>query len=280
VKGLVVRLEANRPTVRLDDGREWLCHLAGRLRRDIGRIRVGDRVTVESTTVDEGVVTVVEPRSFTLQRPPVANVSGLVVVFTLVYPASSLDLLDRRLVLAELYGLDLLVLAHKADLVDAERRRDLAPWARLYPIVWTSTRTGEGLPGVPELIGPGIHVMTGESGVGKSSLLELLTQNQAIATGTLSRWQRGRQTTRTVSLHRLGDGYLSDTPGFSRFRLPPMTAEELKWAFPEFRDLTCRFHDCLHRDEPGCAVPEAREAGSISGVRYRHYLEFLGEVMR
>lgn len=280
MKGLVVRLEANRPTIRLDDGGEWLCYLAGKLRREVGRIRVGDRVGVEPTEPGQGIVTMVEPRGFSLERPPVVNVSGLVVVFTLITPSGSFDLLDRRLVLAELYGLKLLVLAHKADLVLEDRRGDLLPWSRLYPVLWTSTQTGEGMGEIPSRLGHGIHVLTGESGVGKSSLLHRVAEQGDPETGALSRWQRGRQTTRTVSLYQVGEGYLSDTPGFSRLRLPPMTAEELKWAFPEFRELRCRFQDCLHRDEPGCEAVEGMDAGRISPIRYRHYREFLDEVTR
>lgn len=275
----MVRLEANRPTVGTDDGQELLCHLAGKVRRSVGRIRVGDRVECRATDPGQGVIVGVEARGLTLERPPVANVSGLVMVFTLVDPVGSTELLDRRLILAELYGVKSLLLAHKADRVPPERRAELEPWARLYPLIWTSVQTGEGLADVPRRLGEGIYVLTGESGAGKSSLLAALLGEAGPAAGALTRRQRGRQTTRTVSLHRLGDGYLSDTPGFSRLNLPPMTSEELRWAFPEFRQLRCRFRDCLHRDEPGCALPAARAAGSVSAIRYRHYRTFLEETV-
>ena len=275
----MVRLEANRPTVRTDEGQELLCHLAGKVRLAVGRIRVGDRVECRLTDPGQGVVLAVETRGLTLERPPVANVGGLVVVFTLAEPAGSFELLDRRLILAELYGLKALLLAHKADRVASEERARLDPWARVYPLIWTSVKSGEGMAEVPRRLGAGIHVLTGESGAGKSSLLAALVGSAGLATGVLTRGQRGRQTTRTVSLHPFGEGYLSDTPGFSRLHLPPMTAEELGWGFPEFRDLRCRFRDCLHRAEPGCALPAARDAGVVSPIRYRHYRVFLEEAV-
>jgi ribosome biogenesis GTPase len=280
--GLVVRLEANRPTVRLDDGQEWLCHLRGNIRRHWGAILVGDRVDVAPAEPGVGVIWAVKPRGVTLDRPPVANVTGLVVVFSLVEPPGSFDILDRRLVLAELLGLDVVLAAHKADLVMPPDREVLRPWGDLYPLVWTSVRTGEGMDALAERIGPGIWVLTGESGVGKSSLLKHLAPDAPAVVQALGSGGRGRQTTRVVSLVPLaGDPgrYLADTPGFSRLDLPPVTLEDLRAAFPEWREARCRFHDCRHLGEPGCEVEAWAEAGRVSPRRFAHYRRYAAEVM-
>jgi ribosome biogenesis GTPase len=280
VAGLVVRLEANRPTVHLADREEeWLCHLRGRIRRTHGRILVGDRVLVRPTGPGEGAIEAVLDRAITLVRPPLANVTGLLVVFSRRHPVGSEELLDRRLVLAELTGLAARIVASKADLVSAAERASLNPWARWYPVVWTSTRTGEGIPEVRDAVAGGIWVLTGESGAGKSSLVRALVPGAEVQVSDLSRIERGRQTTRTVALYRVGTGYVADTPGFTQLDLPPVTPTALRDAFPELRAVSCRFPDCLHRGEPGCRVPERVARGEIHPTRYRHYLAFLAEVM-
>lgn len=276
--GLVVRLEANRPTVRLDDGTVWLAHLSGRVKRRTGPIFVGDRVEVEPIDDRTGVVVAVAPRGVTLARPPVANVTGLGVVFTLQDPAGSLDLLDRRLVLAELSDLAAVVIAHKADLVEPARRMVLEPWARVYPVLWTSARTGEGLDEAAAALAQGLFVLTGESGAGKTSLLEALVPGSAGRAQTLGRQGRGRQTTRVVSLVPVAGGWLADTPGFTHLDLPRVSAARLAAAFPEWRGVRCRFANCRHAGEPGCAVADRVAAGSVSAVRYAHYRRYLAEM--
>jgi len=280
--GLVVRLEANRPTVRLEDGQEWLCHLRGSIRRRWGPILVGDRVDVLPAEPGVGVIHTVRPRGVTLERPPVANVTGLVVVFSLVEPPGSFDILDRRLVLAELLGLKAVIAAHKADRVGPVEREVLRPWATLYPLVWTSVRTDEGVEALVQRLGTGIWVLTGESGVGKSSLLQRLVPEAPTAVQPLGSGGRGRQTTRVVSLVPLvGDAgrYLADTPGFSRLDLPPVSIEALRAAFPEWAEARCRFHDCRHLGEPGCEVEAWAAAGRVSSRRLAHYRRYAAELL-
>lgn len=275
--GLVVGLEADRPTVRLDDGSEWRCRLRGRLRREAGQVLVGDRVEVTPIGAGEGWVEAVLPRTVVLERPPLANVHGLLVGFSLRDPAGSLWLLDRRLVLAELLGLKAVVAVTKADLVEAEDRRRLDPWASLYPVVWTSARTGEGLAALRERLGTGIWVLTGESGAGKSSLINALVPGARARVQDLSRIGRGRQTTRAVRLYPVGEAWLADTPGFTRLDLPRVPPRRLMEAFGELRGLSCRFADCLHLGEPGCALPEAL-GGAVAPMRYEHYRTLVAEL--
>lgn len=275
---MVVRLEADRPTVRLEDGSEWRCRLRGRLRREAGQVLVGDRVEVTPIGAGEGWVEAVLPRTVVLERPPLANVHGLIVGFSLRDPAGSFTLLDRRLVLAELLGLQAVVAVTKADLVPVGERHHLDPWAALYPVVWTSARTGEGLDALAARLGTGIWVLTGESGAGKSSLINALVPDAQAVVQDLSRIRRGRQTTRVVRLYPVRGAWLADTPGFTRLDLPRVPPRRIRDAFRELRPLACRFADCLHLGEPGCGLAAALAAGTVAPVRYEHYRTFVAEV--
>lgn len=266
--------------VHLDDGSRWRCRLRGRLKRGIGRVMVGDRVWVTPTDTHEGWIESVDPRGVILARPMVANVRGLVVVFSPVDPMGSLDLLDRRLVTAELLGLRSIIAVSKSDMrANAGRPPILDPWASIYPIVWTSARTGQGLDTLVQALDRGVWVLSGESGAGKSSLIRALVPGADVGVQGLSRIGRGRQTTRVVSLYRLGEAWVADTPGFTRLELPDVTPEQLLRAFPELAQARCRFRDCRHVNEIGCGVEDLLERGIVSPIRlehYRHYLKNLG----
>lgn len=266
--------------VNLDDGERWLCRLRGRLKQGIGRVMVGDRVWVTPTDAHEGWIESVDPRGVTLARPMVANVTGLVVVFSPVDPIGSLDLLDRRVVTAELLGLRSVIAVSKSDLLaNASRPTILDPWESVCPIVWTSARTGQGLDALARAMDEGVWVLSGESGAGKSSLVRALVPGANVGVQSLSRIGRGRQTTRVVSLYRMGDAWIADTPGFTRLELPHSTPEQLLRAFPELAQARCRFRDCRHVNESGCAVEDLVKRGMVSPVRlehYRYYLKNLG----
>lgn len=285
-RGLVVGLQANRPTVELADGTRWLCHLRGKGRQQHGRILVGDQVLVRETDPGQARLDEVFPRGVTLVRPPVTNVGGVIVVVSLANPRGSFELLDRRLVIAEALGIGIVIAVSKVDRLEEADRRVLEPWAALYPVVWTSAKTGQG---VETLLGwmekPGlakmpIWVLTGESGAGKSSLANVLAPEAREAVQGLSQIDRGRQTTRTVSLYKAGGTWLADTPGFQRLDMPVLRASELLRSFPEWREISCRFQDCTHREEPDCRVKAAVNRGEISPMRYQHYRLFFSECVR
>ena len=276
--GLVVGLEANRPTVLADDGRRYLCYLRGRIQRDLGRIMVGDRVEVEPTDPGEGIVTAVVPRTNTLLRPPVANVTGMFVVFTLQQPQGNRELLDKRLVLAELSHMAVEVVVNKIDVADALELKAISEVYRRagYPVWAVSSRTGDGLDEMFQASRQGVWVMVGESGVGKSTLLAAAIPEAAAVTQELSRIGRGRETTRQVRLWRLREFWLADAPGYTSLRMQVSEGREIAGAFPEFSEYPCRYADCRHLQEPGCGVVAAVQAGTLDGERYRHYVAILG----
>ena len=285
--GLVVALEANFCRVALESPGpggvdQLLCVRRTRLGKTGQQICVGDRVQVEG--VDwisrRGAVAAVAPRSSLLARPAVANCNRVVVVMALVQPDLDPIQLTRFLLTAEATGVQVDLVLTKADLlapqVLQEWRQRLAAWG--YEPWLVSAQAGAGIePLRQHLASPGIAVLCGPSGVGKSSLLNALVPDLALRVGAVSgRLQRGRHTTRHVELFAIGaGGLLADTPGFNRPDLPPDPGA-LVGLFPEVRGRLgaggCRFTNCLHQGDPGCVV------GS-DWPRYPHYLQCLDQVL-
>jgi len=275
--GLVVGLEANRPTVLADDGTRYLCYLRGRIHRDLGRIMVGDRVSLDPTDPGEAIITDVDTRKNTLLRPPVANVAGTFVVFTVTEPRGNRELLDKRLVLADLSHMEAEVVLNKVDLSSAEEveaMRDI--YRKAGYAVWPiSSSTKEGLEAMVSAPRQGVWVLVGESGVGKSTLLAAAIPEAIAATGGLSRIGRGKETTRRVGLWRLRNFWLADAPGYTSLKMQVNDARDILRAFPEFGLYDCRYANCRHLKEPGCGVLAAVASGVLDSGRYRHYVAIL-----
>lgn len=280
MEGLVTLLEANRPTVETADGIRYLCYLKGRIKRDVGRIMVGDRVLFEATDPGEGRIEGVLARTNQLIRPPVANVEGLFVIFSVAEPRASLELLDKRLVVARLMGLQVELVLSKVDLVDQESSLALIENAYRkagYPVWRVATPLAQGIGAIVSKVRRGIWVMTGDSGVGKSTLLNAIVPSQRAQTQELSRIGRGQQTTRWVHLYRLKGYWLADSPGYTALDVSMPSVRHIESAFPEFSSFTCRFADCLHGQEPGCEVIKARDRNELAAWRYDHYRKLVSQ---
>lgn len=262
------------------------CSLRGKHRTKKQDFYPGDRVIIsplENEEKKKGVIEAVLDRTTFLKRPPVANVSLLVLVLSLSYPAADKVLLDRLLVLAQSAGIWPLVLLNKLDEakdgVEASLRAHLK--ASGYPVISASSKSGQGLEALSEALEGQTTVFAGQSGVGKSSLMNQLVPKLSLQTGVLGdKSRRGKHTTRHVELFSFKGGYIVDSPGFSRLYLPDIPKEELHYCFPEFAPYigSCRFNSCLHDKEPGCAVKKALENQLISAGRYQHYLDFLHDL--
>lgn len=247
---------------------------------------VGDRVIYSLTENGEGTVDEILPRSSQLIRPPVANVQLAVLLFSVKEPDLNLLLLDKFLVHIEHSGLDTLILLTKQDLAEdsddtAVRVKELYESIG-YEVLITSSLLGTGTSEVKDRLAGAISVFSGQSGVGKSSLLNALMPGLSLETSEISmRLGRGRHTTRHVELIELDNGgFVADTPGFSQLDFLELGVEELSDCFREFAPYAenCKFRGCSHTHEPGCRVIEAKENGDVSESRYEHYLEFFTEM--
>lgn len=291
--GLVVRLRHRGAEVALGDALVD-ASLAGRMLQGriefTSRLAVGDRVRTE-TRSGEVVVTEVLPRRTALSRERqlngreqvlVANLDRALFVLSLVEPAFRPRLVDRLLVAAARGGFEPVLLFAKCDLV--ADRTPFEEFAELYRklgvrVVFVSAVTGEGLEDVRELMQGVVSVLAGQSGVGKSTLLNRLVPGLGLAVSEISKkWGKGRHTTSASSLHPLpGGGYVADTPGIRSFALPRLEAAEAAAYFPEFVNVSggCRFSACTHRHEPSCAVKAAVDSGAIPECRYESYLRIV-----
>ncbi|MCY9658212.1 ribosome small subunit-dependent GTPase A [Paenibacillus chondroitinus] len=257
---------------------------------------VGDRVVFEETENGEGTVTEILPRSSELIRPPIANVNVVVLVFSVTEPVLNLQLLDKFLVHIEHTGIEVVLCFTKSDLLSADpdaaapKEMTVAELERItklyegigYPVLKTSSRLKVGVESILQHLEGAVSVFAGQSGVGKSSLLNAMISGRNLETNEISqRLGRGKHTTRHVELLPLNNGGLvADTPGFSQLDFMEVDAEGLGSCFKEFAEVAegCRFRGCLHLHEPDCKVRDAVAEGTIAASRYDHYLLFLGEI--
>ena len=253
------------------------CKARGRFRLDGSSPLVGDRVLVSLDANGKGRVETVLPRRNWFIRPAVANIDALVFVAANTNPVTDPFLVDRISVIAAEADCELIVCINKSDLDPGERLYDIYTRAG-FPVVRMSAETGEGADALLGALRGKVSAFTGNSGVGKSSILNRLLPGAAIRTGEVSeKLGRGRHTTRHVELYQLApDTYIADTPGFASLDVTMtnrILKENLQFDFIDFAPYIgkCRFHDCAHLKEPDCAVTNAVAKGEISQSRYRSY---------
>ena len=253
------------------------CRGRGSLRRGNEIPLTGDMVEI-TVEKGKGMVERILPRKNRFIRPAVANIDALVIFAANTNPVTEPFLIDRVAAIAGDREVSVILCVNKCDLdpaVDLIRIYQNAG----FQVIRASAETGEGVEALRQLIKGKLVAFTGNSGVGKSSMLNRLCPELGLATGEVSeKLGRGRHTTRHVELYALGDDtFVADTPGFSSFdtdQMEVLLKENLQYAFPDFEQHLgcCQFHDCTHRKEPGCAVRQAVEKGEIEKSRYDSYL--------
>lgn len=276
-EGRIVKALSGFYTVRTGDGELLECRARGRFRLDGTSPLVGDRVRCSREGNGSGRIDGVEERKNWFVRPAVANVDALVFVAANVNPVTDPFLIDRVSVAAQVSGCELIVVINKTDLDPGDELFEIFSRAG-FPVLRTSAATGAGMEALRRALVGKVCAFTGNSGVGKSSLLNALLPGMDLKTGQVSeKLGRGRHTTRHVELFALGEGaFAADTPGFASFEiemLKPVPKEELQYAFRDFAPYigACRFSDCAHLKEPGCAVTAALAEGKLAPSRYRSY---------
>ncbi|MDO4489935.1 MAG: ribosome small subunit-dependent GTPase A [Lachnospiraceae bacterium] len=262
------------------------CKAKGIFRKKGQKPLVGDEVRIQVLDEETKTANIVEllPRKNELIRPAVANIDQAIVIFALKDPEPNRALLDRFLVMMEHVGVPVTICFNKCDLGHEE---DLEYWRRVYEhtgysVLFCTALEEEGTERIRTLLEGKTTVVAGPSGVGKSTITNLMQTEIRMETGEISRkLQRGKHTTRHSQLIPISEGtYLVDTPGFTSLYTADMEKEQLKYCFPEFAEYEgeCRFQGCVHVSEPGCAVKAALREGRISQERYENYQMFYEEL--
>lgn len=307
-EGLVIRTTGSWYRVLETDGTQRDCRLRGNYRlrgnKQTNPVAVGDRVRYELQDDGTGVIHEVEDRrNYIVRRATklskqthviAANIDLLCVVATMGLPRTSTGFIDRLLVTAEAYHIPACLVFNKVDLYDDDLwavQRELSDLYRAagYPVMETSTLTGQGIGALREAIAGKTVLFSGHSGVGKSALLNAISPGLDLRVGELSDWSlKGKHTTTFAEIHPIPlanhrsplTTYLIDTPGIKEFGMVDFSEQELSHFFPEMRSVLpeCYFSNCTHRHEPRCAVKAAVEAGQISAERYQNYLNILAGI--
>ena len=286
MQGKIIKGIAGFYYVNVVESGVYECKAKGVFRKEKIKPLVGDNVRIEILDEENKTGNIVEifPRKNELIRPAVANIDQALVVFAVTKPTPHFSLLDRFLVMMERKEIPVVLCFNKKDIATSPEIAELeAIYEKCgYPIVFTSALEQENIEEIRRLLLKKTTAIAGPSGVGKSSLINLLQNQVQMETGTISRKiERGKHTTRHSELIAVdADSYIMDTPGFSSLYVNDFEKEELKYYFREFASYEgqCRFQGCDHVHEPGCAVKEALEEGKIHPIRYKNYLEMYTEL--
>lgn len=260
------------------------CKARGVFRKEKLSPLVGDKVTISINENAENTIDEIMPRKNALTRPPVVNIDNLIIVVSTVEPKPSTLVIDKLIAVAEHKNIEPIIVVTKSDLASAQEIFDIYTLAGFKTII-VSNETKDGVDEVKAVLKDKISALTGNSGVGKTSLLNNLDETLALKTAQISKkLGRGRHTTRQAELYRVCDGFVVDTPGFSSFEIDKsdiILKDELAYCFRDFSDYIekCKFYpSCTHTADKGCAVIEAVNEGKISKSRHNSYVQLYNEV--
>lgn len=263
------------------------CKARGIFRKKNKTPLVGDRVSISIVDENEkkGIIEEIHPRVSELVRPPIANINKVMIIFSVKEPNPNFVLLDRFIVFSERENLDIVIILSKIDLDESGEFTNSIKFEFEkvgYKVICVSTKTGENMDKVLDELDGNISVFAGQSGVGKSSIINYIAPRIDLATAEISqKLGRGKHTTRHAELFKIAKNtIIADTPGFSSFELNNIEIEELQEYFIEFVEYRdCKFGSkCIHKNEPGCGIKQAVEDGNISKRRYESYLHILDEI--
>ena len=266
------------------DGEVYECKARGAFRKKKITPLAGDNVKFTVREDKENTIDEITDRKNFLLRPPVANIDTLIIVSSVKEPVPSLLVIDKMTAIAVNKGIKPCVVFSKSDLGDTSEYEAVYKKAGIE-VASVCCKTGEGVEAVKKMIGDGITVFTGNTGVGKSSLLNCIDERFSLATGEISdKLGRGRHTTREATLYRVGDGWVADTPGFSSLDIEQTSEiimkDELPFCFPEFAEYlgNCKFTSCSHTVEKGCLILDALKNGDIDPKRHESYVSMYNDV--
>ena len=275
MQGQIIKQISNLYTVKVGD-MLYGCRARGKFRKDNISPMVGDYVIIN---IEDNIIESILERKNELDRPVIANVDIAFIVTSTKKPNLDLNLLDKLISVITFNDIEPVICFTKLDLLNEVEKENIDNLRKYYEMIGINcvynTETAE----IKRLLDNNIVVLAGQTGAGKSSLLNRLDTELDIETNEISEaLGRGKHTTRHVELYEISDGYIADTPGFSALDLKDMNKEQLRDTFIEFRNYECKFRDCMHHKESKCGVKEALEDKMILQSRYNNYLLFLEEV--
>ena len=297
IEGVVISSTGSWYRVSTENG-DIDCRIRGRLRlkgiRSTNPVVVGDRVVVEPDDESSAIVEILPRRNYIIRRASNlskeshiigANIDRALLIVTLHSPSTPVEFVDRFLVTCEAYNVPVTIVLGKADTLVGEHEAEAEEFTAIYrdagyDIVRLSSTTGEGIDEIRELLKGHTTLIAGNSGVGKSTLVSTIDPALDIRTGEISEsHHKGKHTTTFSTMYRIEEGYIIDTPGIKGFGLIDIDSKELCRYFPEMMRLApdCRFYNCTHTHEPGCAVQEGVKQGIVAWSRYESYLKILDE---
>lgn len=286
MQGKIIKGIAGFYYVNINNKGTFECKAKGSFRNEKTKPLVGDDVVIDIIDEEKRIGNVVSilPRKSSMIRPACANVDQALVIFAIKSPDPNFNLLDRFLIYMEAEEVPCIIVFNKDDLGNEEEADNIRQAYNNagYPLFFVSAKDNAGIDALKDILKNKTTVVAGPSGVGKSSLINLLCKNDYMETGSISeKTERGKHTTRHAELLPVAEGtYIMDTPGFTSLDVFGATKDTLKDFYNEFADcsLNCKFDDCVHLNEPECGVKAAVESGKISKLRYDNYVELLTEL--
>lgn len=287
IEGIITKGIGGFYSVYSKDNIMYTCFVKGRLRKDKITPLIGDHVELyPPINKGNGIINAILPRKNSFIRPPIANVDQFIIVISPVLPLPNYTLLDKLLIQARQRDVDVLICVNKIDLITPEIEEKIKNeyTSSGCSLIFTSTLNGVGIMDIKSRLCGKITTFTGQSGVGKTSLLNYLIPEYHLKTGEISvKIGGGKHTTRHIELLLLPDGgMIMDTPGFSLLNIDDIEPVALNQLYPEFEPYAnqCRFHGCLHEEEPDCIVRKMVFGGKISSERYKRYLLLLKDIKK
>lgn len=275
MNGRIVKIISNLYTVACED-ELYGCRARGKFRNENITPMVGDNVIIDTEKL---VITDILPRVNELYRPIVANVDIGLIIQSTKKPTLDLVLLDKLISVITFNDIEPVICFTKLDLLNEEELSNVDNLRKYYEMIGIRCVYNTEVAEIKKIIKDKVVVLAGQTGAGKSSLLNRLDNNLDIKTDEISEaLGRGKHTTRHVELYEIGEGFIADTPGFSALDFKDMDKEQLRDTFIEFREYDCKFRDCMHNKEIGCGIKEAVNEKLILESRYNNYLQYLEEL--